>query len=137
MNKKKLLIILLALAALILFIVIMAATLRSGSVFTAASYENSITLEAMNAQDGAVTTGTLTLGENEQIEVQADLREGEAVTVEMFPADHRAGAEPLFRAYMTGQDGSTYTYEAGDYDFVFTAGKDAAGSITVKTAPAQ
>ena len=103
-----------------------------------------ITIEAQNADEGDFfLTGSLEVGDGEQIAVKADLSKG-AVKVEIVQTPENQSIdklpdlddEPIITANVSGTDAASGTVPAGWYMVKATCLEKASGTVRVEVEPA-
>ena len=95
-----------------------------------------IVVETKNASANASGMVRITLAENQELQIKANLTGESAVRVDVFPADADGEAKPVTWGKFVRTDRLTASLAAGDYAVRATAEKGATGEVTISASSA-
>ncbi len=106
--------------------------------------EKNMTITAVKADAGDYfVTGTLEVGEGEQITIDTNLESGE-ITLEFLRSEGEDNIDELpdvdgeatYTAYLSGTDSQTVSFGAGSFMLKPTVKEKATGTVSIKVKPA-
>jgi preprotein translocase subunit SecF len=115
------------------------AAVESSSLSVDSNGENQLTVTAENAKTDNVCITALTVGENEEIAVEADFADSGEIIVRFAPGEYDAETFPQEPSALTvvGEGTAAATADPGVYTIAVSAGRDGLnGTAKIFTRPA-